>query len=204
VNGPGERGAATASAVTLPLLLLSAAMVVVGLVLPSDSHPEGLTRAGRHRLVAAVGPIGRPDRLVLPSLGVNSPVAPIETSPDGVLTPPAEVDTVGWWQRSAEPGARKGQVLVTGHTVQQGDGAMDAVSRMKAGDPVLLRSGGRTASYRASDVVVYSRAEVAAHAHELFGQDRGRGRLVLVTCTDWNGTDYESNVVVFADPVRRA
>jgi LPXTG-site transpeptidase (sortase) family protein len=203
VNAPGERGAA-ASAITLPLLLLSAALVVVGLVLPSNPPAEDDTRAGRHRLVAADRAIGPPDRLVLPSLGVTAPVGPIETSPDGVLTPPAEVDSVGWWQRSAEPGARTGQVLVTGHTVQQGNGAMDTVGRMQAGDPVLLRSGGSTASYRATDVVVYSRAEVAAKAHELFGQDRGRGRLVLVTCTDWNGADYESNIVVFADPVRRA
>jgi LPXTG-site transpeptidase (sortase) family protein len=202
VNTPGDRGGAAGSAISLPLLLLSAAMVVAGLVLPS-SQAEDDARGGRHRPVAAVRAIGQPDRLVLPSLGIRAPVAPIETSPDGVLTPPAEVDTVGWWQRSAEPGARKGQVLVTGHTVQQGDGAMDTVGRMKPGDPVLLRSGGSTASYRATDVVVYSRAEVAAKAHELFGQDRGRGRLVLVTCTDWNGADYESNIVVFADPVRR-
>jgi len=27
---------------------------------------------------------------------------------------------------------------------------------------------------------------------------------VLVTCADWNGEDYESNIIVFADPVRRA
>ena len=191
------------SASSLPLLLLSAAMVVAGLVLPSSQAGDD-ARGSRHRPVAAVRAIGQPDRLVLPSLGIRAPVAPIETSPDGVLTPPAEVDTVGWWQRSAEPGARKGQVLVTGHTVQQGDGAMDTIGQMKAGDPVLLRSGDRTASYRASDVVVYSRAEIATKAHALFGQDRGRGRLVLVTCTDWNGTDYESNIVVFARPVRRA
>jgi LPXTG-site transpeptidase (sortase) family protein len=178
-------------------------MVLVGLVLPSSPQAEGDTRAGRHRLVGAVRAIGQPDRLALPSLGIRAPVAPIETSPDGVLTPPAEVDTVGWWQRSAEPGARKGQILLTGHTVQQCDGAMDTIGQIRAGDPVLLRSDGRTASYRADDVVVYSRAEVAAKAHELFGQDRGRGRLVLVTCTDWNGEDYESNIVVFAHPVRR-
>ena len=27
------------------------------------------------------------------------------------------------------------------------------------------------------------------------------GRLVLITCEDWNGTTYLSNAVVFADPV---
>jgi LPXTG-site transpeptidase (sortase) family protein len=114
------------------------------------------------------------------------------------------VDTAGWWQRSAEPGARRGQVLVTGHTVHDGDGSMDAMGGVKAGDQVRLRRGGKTALYRTTAVAVYSKAEVAEQARKLFGQNRGHGRLVLVTCTDWNGDDYESNIIVFADPVRRA
>jgi hypothetical protein len=32
-------------------------------------------------------------------------------------------------------------------------------------------------------------------------RQRGPGRLVLITCEDWNGTTYLSNAVVFADPV---
>jgi LPXTG-site transpeptidase (sortase) family protein len=185
----------------LPLLLLACALVAVGLVLPSGPDDRG--RHDGNKIVAAVRAIGAPDRVVLPAVGINAPVVPIETSTDGVLAPPADVDTAGWWQRSAEPGARKGQVLVTGHTVQDGHGAMDAMDRVKAGDMVRVRSGNQTAIYRATDVAVLSRAEVAENAHRLFGQGRGRGRLVLVTCTDWNGEDYESNIIVFADPVRR-
>jgi hypothetical protein len=52
--------------------------------------------------------------------------------------------------------------------------------------------------------VVYSRAELADNSRKLFGQDTGSGRLVLVTCTDWNGASYDNNVVVFARPVRGA
>ena len=43
--------------------------------------------------------------------------------------------------------------------------------------------------------------ELARHARELFGQDHGRGRLVLVTCTDWDGAAYRGNIVVFAKPL---
>jgi LPXTG-site transpeptidase (sortase) family protein len=195
-------GGSAASGSTLPLLLLAAALVVVGLVLPSG-HAARNVRHERSRPVAALAAIGVPDRLVVPSVGIDAPVVPIETSTDGVLTPPADVDTAGWWQRSAEPGARAGQVLVTGHTVHDGDGSMDAMGGVKAGDRVRLRSGHQTAVYRAGAVAVYSRGEVAEQARELFGQDRGHGRLVLVTCADWNGEDYESNIIVFADPVRR-
>jgi sortase (surface protein transpeptidase) len=185
-----------------PLVLVAAALVAVGLVMPSGHAGNG--RHERARPVVALAAIGAPDRLVVPSVGIDAPVVPIETSTDGVLAPPADVDTAGWWQRSAEPGARAGQVLVTGHTVHDGDGSMDAMGGVTAGDRVRLRSGGQTALYRATAVAEYSRAEVADQARKLFGQDRGHGRLVLVTCADWNGEDYESNIIIFADPVRRA
>jgi len=196
------RSGGSASGIALPLLVLAALLVAVGLVLPSG-QAAGHGKHARRPAVALTA-IGAPVRLVVPSVGIDAPVVPIETSTDGVLAPPADVDTVGWWQRSAEPGARTGQVLVTGHSVHDGDGAMDEMGGVEAGDQVRLRRGGKTALYRTTAVAVYSKAEVAERAPKLFGQDRGRGRLVLVTCTDWNGEDYESNIIVFADPVRRA
>ena len=191
-----------ASGIALPLIVLASVLVAVGLVLPSG-QAAGPSKHGRRPAVALTA-IGAPVRLVVPSVGIDAPVVPIETSTDGVLTPPADVDTAGWWQRSAEPGARRGQVLVTGHTVHDGDGSMDAMGGVTAGDQVRLRSGGQTALYQATAVAEYSRAEVAEQARKLFGQEGGHGRLVLVTCTDWNGEDYRSNIIVFADPVRRA
>jgi hypothetical protein len=48
----------------------------------------------------------------------------------------------------------------------------------------------------------YSKAWLATHARSVFSQTV-RGRLAVVTCTDWNGTIYESNTVVLATPVGR-
>ena len=45
---------------------------------------------------------------------------------------------------------------------------------------------------------VYDKDELALNAVDVFGQERGDGRLVLVSCTDWDGVTYASNVVVFA------
>ena len=196
------RSGGGANGIAVPLLVLAAVLAAVGLVLPSG-QAAGDGKHARHRPVVALAAIGAPVRLVVPSVGIDAPVVPIETSTDGVLTPPADVDTAGWWKRSAEPGARTGQVLVTGHTVHDGDGAMDEMSGVHAGDQVRLRRGGKTALYRTTAVAVYSKEDVAEQARKLFGQDHGRGRLVLVTCTDWNGEDYASNIIVFADPVRR-
>ena len=152
----------------------------------------------------ALTAIGAPVRLVVPSVGIDAPVVPIETSTDGVLTPPADVDTAGWWQRSAEPGARRGQVLVTGHTVHDGDGSMDAMGGVKAGDQVRLRRAARLPCTGQPPWRCTPRPRWPSGQPSCSATNRGHGRLVLVTCTDWNGEDYESNIIVFADPVRRA
>ena len=144
---------------------------------------------------------GAPAELVVPALGVQAPVVPIEMDTAGVLTPPADVDTVGWWQRSAEPGSTDGQTLITGHTVRVGDGAMDRIGELANGARVEVRADSGTAAYRVTDVVTYDRDQVAAQAQELFGQHRTDGRLVLVTCTDWNGEVWERNIIVLAQPV---
>ena len=46
----------------------------------------------------------------------------------------------------------------------------------------------------------FSKGSLADHAQRLFSQEV-RGRLVLVTCEDWDGSTYLSNVVVVATPV---
>jgi LPXTG-site transpeptidase (sortase) family protein len=128
-------------------------------------------------------------------------VLPIEVNPDGVLHPPDDVDKVGWWQRSAKPGARRGQTVLTGHTVSSGGGVMDELGELARGDRVRVVSPEGTVVYRTTRVRDYSTEEVAAQARRLFGQDRRHGRLVLVTCTDWDGEVYRSNTIAFAAPV---
>jgi hypothetical protein len=49
-------------------------------------------------------------------------------------------------------------------------------------------------------VTTYRKASLAKRAAQLFDQGV-RGRLVLVTCEDWNGAVYLSNVVVVALPM---
>ena len=52
-------------------------------------------------------------------------------------------------------------------------------------------------------VRVYDKGSVAGDAKRLFSQDVP-GRLVLVTCEDWDGERYLSNVVVTARAGRAA
>ena len=148
---------------------------------------------------AAATPGVRPEVVVVPALGVEAPVTPIRTV-DGVLTPPPDPQQVGWWSGGARPGAGEGAAVMTGHTVHTGGGAFDDLETLSPGDRVLVRSGGEALAYRVGTVEVMGRDELARRSGEVFGPT-GPGRLVLITCEDWDGTAYRSNVVVTAQPV---
>lgn len=177
------------------LLILAVGLVGFGAALPSEQVG---TPSGGFRPLSAPS---KPTRLVVPALKVRAPIAPIEVSPSGVLDPPADVDVVGWWQRSMRPGATRGQTVLTGHTVHDGGGVMDRLGDLRPGQVVRVVTPRGAMVYRTTRVVTLSKAELAEQSRSLFGQDRARTRLVLITCTDWNGSEFESNIVAFARPL---
>lgn len=150
---------------------------------------------------------GYPDRVIVPALDVDAPVLPIR-APDRTLTPPADPQVLGWWVDGARPGAPSGSALVVGHTVSSGGGALDELETLTSGDEITVRSTRRSGGedvatetrYAVESVEVYRKGTLAARAAELFSQEV-EGRLVLLTCEEWNGSRYLSNVVVTALPV---
>jgi LPXTG-site transpeptidase (sortase) family protein len=142
---------------------------------------------------------GVPLRLLVPSLHVDAPVIPI-SAPGGVLLPPGDPQTLGWWSAGARPGAATGGALITGHTVHTGGGAFDDLDTMKPGEVVRVRTPSGTLDYAVSQVTIYRKSTLARDAERIFSQTVP-GRLVLITCEDWNGTDYDSNAVVVANRV---
>lgn len=171
------------------LLVLSVGMVVGGLVLPSDPSGESA--------YVALDPAD-PVRLLVPSVDVEAPVVPVSVGEDRVLDPPRDVVDVGWWDRSAQPGALTGSTVIAGHSVHTGSGALDPLREVGRGATVDVVTAEGTMRYRVTRKKVYDKEQLAQRAFQVFGQDRGSGRLVLVSCTDWDGTGYASNVVVYA------
>lgn len=141
------------------------------------------------------------DEILVPSLKIEAPVIPIELASDGVLTPPADTDVVGWWDGSAEPGSDKGQTVVTGHTVSTGGGVMNDLPKIDVGAVVQVRDEGKVYDYRATGVFKLTKEQVSAAKDQLFGQSGNDGRLVLVTCTDYHDGVYDSNIIVWAEPI---
>jgi sortase family protein len=188
-------------------------LVVVGAVAWFSQPGAGITAGGGARSEAApAGPgsgtapeatrarrvPGAPRRVVIPALHVDAPVVAVR-APGGTLVPPSDPQQLGWWAGGAEPGARTGSALVTGHTVHTGGGALDDLETLRRGDRVAVRTDRGRIRYVVRRVAVYSKGSVARHAERLFSQDVP-GRLVLVTCEDWDGSQYLSNVVVIATP----
>ena len=166
---------------------------------PTSLSPDPTTGATLEPKVAAYKP-GAPRRILIPELGVDTSVIPIRTVGD-TLVPPSDPQQLGWWADGAKPGAKTGSALVTGHTVHTGGGALDDLETLERGDDVVLRTDKGRIRYVVDKVHVFSKGSVADHAERLFSQEVP-GRLVLITCEDWDGTRYLSNVVVTATPSR--
>lgn len=183
----------TGRVMTLVVLVLLLGSTVGGLVYPLAPAPK---KSDFHDLGRELAPV----RLVISSLKVNAPIVPIAVK-DSTLTPPSNFKDVGWWNGSAKVGAPDGQTVITGHTVHTGGGQMDNLGSIQNGAIVKVITRHGTVWYRETQVLVYSKKQVAAHAQELFSQNRPHNRLVLITCTGWTGDGYTSNVIVFADPL---
>jgi LPXTG-site transpeptidase (sortase) family protein len=143
---------------------------------------------------------GRPQRIAVPALDVDVPVVPV-TLDGTALDPPPDPQVLGWWAGGARPGAARGSSLLVGHTVHDGGGAMDDLEQVRPGATVRVRTTNGTVAYVVRSVRVIGKAALARQAPRLFSQEVA-GRLVLVTCEDWDGTGYLSNVVVTAVPER--
>ncbi len=158
-----------------------------------------------HAPLSATTPVAHPARgvprwLSVPGLGVGAPVVGVG-APGGVLRPPGDPHVLGWWRGGAQPGAAKGSSLIAGHTVSGGGGVFDDLDRLQRGSAIEVGTTAGVVDYEVTRVRIYRKSTLAQHAARVFSQSVA-GRLVLVTCEDWNGTAYLSNVVVFATAVR--
>jgi LPXTG-site transpeptidase (sortase) family protein len=163
---------------------------------PTSRRPAPADLTGR-RLRQA----GAPVRLAVRRLSVDSAVVPI-SGQSGTLLPPSDARELGWWREGAVPGAATGTAVLTGHTVHTGGGAFDHLGLLVPGDTVVVRTAKGRISYEVSRVRVYGTAALARHSRDVF-RLAGPGRLVLITCSDWNGSSYDTNTVVSARPVAR-
>lgn len=200
------------------LAAIGAVLLVVGLIGLSHqlrgsatSDPRSVdttaavqpTSAGAARTVAepvrAPTEPGAPRRVLIPQLGVAARVVSVRATND-TLVPPTDPARLGWWADGAAPGAARGSALVAGHTVRTGGGALEDLEQLTRGALVVVRTDRTRIRYAVAQVRIYDKGRLARNAGRIFSQEVP-GRLVLITCEDWDGSRYLSNVVVVARPV---
>jgi hypothetical protein len=127
---------------------------------------------------------------------VSSSVAPRQD----LLVPPDDAPLVRWWSGSAEAGAPHGQTIVLAHAGATG-GGLTQLAELDKGDFVDLLSTQGTMRYRIDSVRSFDPATLARVGIQLFKQDGGAGRLVLISAERWDGAAYQRSVVVTAEPL---
>lgn len=170
-------------------VLLSLAAVLVAA--PADARAQVDAPAPRAS-TAALG------RLAIPAIGVNAGIIAVGVTRAGHLAIGGSVRDVYRWRNGVQPG-QQGSAVLAGHTWSKGPGVFDDLGRLRPGNLVVVGKN-RFKVTRVRKVTGMSRQAVA----ELFS-DRGKPRLVLITCGDRNNLTgvYRTRIIVNAQLLPR-
>ncbi len=151
-------------------------------------------------------PAPPPDRVVAPSIKLDSKIIPVGWHVEQTASGPVEVWDVasyaaGWLINSAVPG-QVGNMVLSGHHNILGE-VFRYVVDLKVGDPITIYAGGTAYNYRVTDSFIVPDKYVSAQQKLDNGKWIGPfadERLTLVTC--WPYTNNTHRVIVIAKPVR--
>jgi hypothetical protein len=191
----GRLAVRTAEAAVTPS---TAAPTVEGLPGPP---PTPIDRSSPLRpIVPGAGAVvADPVTVSIPAIGVDAHIVGLVREASGVLEPPTDVSTVGWYAAGTAPGA-VGPALLAGHVdSKSGPAVFWRLRDLRAGDVVTITGADRTTvSFTVSAVAQYPKD--AFPTNEVYGV-QAAPVLRLVTC---GGTfneaigHYRDNIVVYA------
>ncbi|GAA2935387.1 class F sortase [Streptomyces violaceus] len=163
---------------------------------PRAVPAEGAVPAKGARPLARSAPV----RLLVPAIGVDTPVIRLGLAPDGTVeVPPVTADDrAGWYRHSPTPG-RTGPSVILGHVTvgTYGDGVFRHLDRLRRGDRIVARlENGTAAEFAVTAVRTTPKTDFPAD--DVYG-DVDRPELRLITCGGARtGDGYADNVIVFA------
>ncbi|PKH37846.1 LPXTG-site transpeptidase (sortase) family protein [Nocardioides alpinus] len=168
------------------VLLVTAA---VAMAAPADARPAEVDA----RTAGAA-----PGRLAIPVIGVDAGIIPVGVTRRGQLAIGRSVRDVYRWRDGVRPG-QAGSAVLAGHTWSKGPGVFDRLGSLKVGHRVVVGTS-RFRVVRVRRVTGMSPRQVS----RLFSE-RGRARLVLITCGDRNDLTgvYRTRIVVNAELLPR-
>ncbi|MEV7418383.1 class F sortase [Streptomyces sp. NPDC089919] len=184
------------------VLVLVAAVLAALALTRHDGTPAATAPAGAGRPPAMARSV--PERIEIPSIGVDSRVEALGLAADGTVeVPPIEADSpVGWYDGSPTPGETGASVLLGHVTVGSlGKSVFYRLHELRPGARIeTVRADGSTAVFTVTKSEVYPKSRFPSQA--VYGAT-GTPQLRLVTCAVPAGTTvgsgYLDNLVVYAD-----
>lgn len=146
-----------------------------------------------------VDPGGAPERLVIPSIGVDAFVQDVGITAAGNMATPSNFSDVGWYRYGPAPGER-GSAVIAGHVDNALGlaGVFKHLERIEPGDEVIVRTeNGVEHRFEVTSVRSYPHDDVPT---DILFNPNGARRLNLVTCDgDWlqGSRTYDRRLVVF-------
>ncbi|MFF6999182.1 class F sortase [Streptomyces sp. NPDC008313] len=203
-RGPGNLGIATVTAIAL---CCGAWLVRSGAETHAPPQPSA-AQSGTHRSATADAappaapalPHSPPERIRIPSIGVDAPLMGLALTPQGSLdVPPAEKKNLaGWYEAGTTPG-ETGTAVVAGHVDNaEGPAVFYRLGAVRKGAAIEVpRRDGTTARFTVDAVEVY---DARAFPDEKVYGPAHRPEIRVITCGGGysKSTGYQGNVVVFA------
>ncbi|MFI2607267.1 class F sortase [Kitasatospora sp. NPDC018619] len=147
-------------------------------------------------------PASPPTRLLIPSVGVDAPVAGLGLNPDGTVEVPSadRGDEVGWYRNGPTPGETGPAVLIGHYDTVHGPAVFKQLPKLRAGERIRIqRADGSTVDFTVRTLVQASKDSFPTE--QVYGDTPGPA-LRLITCGGRIGKDghWTDNIIVLADP----
>ncbi|HEY7144150.1 MAG TPA: class F sortase [Streptosporangiaceae bacterium] len=165
--------------------------------IPSVQAPAG--PAARPAAALADRQVARPVSLVIPAIGVSTPLVRLGLTATGALQVPPVTTEAGWYTGSPRPGA-VGPAVIAGHIDSyQGPGVFYRLRLLRPGDLLYVRrADGSVARFRVTALRTYLKRRFPTRT--VYGPAPGP-QLRLISCGgtfDPELRSYLSDVVVYA------
>jgi hypothetical protein len=201
-------GRRLAAPLALPALL-GLALLITGCA-AGPSEPSAAPATSSPPAEAAPGPRApgsesvlprgaRPEAVVIPAIGVSSPLVRLGLQPDRRMEVPEDYSVAGWYTGGPRPGDR-GPAVIAGHVdSKRGPAVFYRLGELRKGDLIVVRYQGRAeARFRVERTERHPKR--AFPTARVYG-DTAWPALRLVTCGgsfDRASGHYRDNMIVFA------
>lgn len=176
-----------------PIAALAVVAVLVGCGGPELDPVAVETVEPTRAPVASQGP---PEGLEIPGLGVDAKVLALGKAADGSQAVPKTLNDTAWWRHGSKPG-EGGNTVIVGHTASRRAAVFDELGTLRRGDRIIVRARLGRIAYTVSEISEVPVEDFASVSDSIY-RETGPSGLVLMTCGDFDGREYDTTVIVRA------